>query len=38
MDLINSLTFQKFKEMTNKGIYVPVLIEENKIQGFVVRA
>jgi len=32
------LTFQKFKELTNKGIYGPVLIQEDKAQGFVVRA
>ncbi|KAL4505289.1 hypothetical protein ABPG72_016356 [Tetrahymena utriculariae] len=38
IDLANSIIFQKFKEMSRQGIYAPVIVEEDKIQGFIVRA
>jgi hypothetical protein len=38
MDRENVLLFKKFKEMTRNGDYAPVIVEEDKIQGFVVRA
>jgi len=38
LDIANTMRFHAFKELTRKGQYVPVAVEEDKIQGFVVRA
>ena len=38
MNKDNILIFTQFKEMTRKGEYVPVLLEEDLQQGFVVKA
>jgi len=38
MDKDNLAIFKKFKEMTRNGDYAPVVVEEDKLQGFVVRA
>lgn len=35
---MNYLIFQRFKELTRQGQYAPIRIEEDKIQGFIVRA
>jgi len=38
MDKVNIEIFCKFKEMTRNGNYPPVMVEEDKNQGFIVRA
>lgn len=38
MDNDNLVIFKKFKELTRSGNYAPVIVEEDKNQGFIVRA
>ncbi len=38
MDKANIAIFKQFKEMTRSGNYAPVMVEEDKNQGFIVRA